>query len=147
MRGRKPKQTAPKRRPEDGWTLVLETDRVENPPKLPRLIDNRWLKETRRWWEAVWSSPFATLYEETDVRSLVRLARLQNKFWREPSATLSKEIRYLETELGLTPRARARLKWAIVKPEPNGDKGRRLLRDHSRPSGPQDDLRDVLSQN
>lgn len=122
MKGRRPKHTTQRR---GKWTFVDPDDRVEDPPKLPRIKGVRWWVEIRRWWASIWEAPWATLYETVDHHGLVMLAMMKQQYLEKPSNALAKEIRYREEQYGLTPAARARLRWAVRTPEINGH--RRLV--------------------
>jgi hypothetical protein len=76
--------------------------------------EREWRPETRAWWEAIWTSPCAALWEPYDVVGLLRTAGLVDEFWRTPLASerlpeIAAELRELEDRYGLNPLARARL--------------------------------------
>jgi hypothetical protein len=74
-----------------------------------------------------------------DVFQLHMLADLVDRYWREPSEGVAREVRARESCFGLTPLDRRRLEWEVEKPE----KARAPERATPQPSG-EDDPRRVL---
>lgn len=102
-------------------------------PALPAVRGPGLLKQTREWWDHVWSSPVAGSWEESDRHAVERLAKLHDdrerafrQFRKQPLVEGSQgqpvlnpirvvvdrcdgEIRQLEDRLGLSPMARHKL--------------------------------------
>jgi hypothetical protein len=107
-------------------TQLPADGRQEPAPPLPRWLvpdgeggelEVTYLASTRDWWETVWASPMAAVYEDADVPALVRCARLIDTDTRKPDPKLGAEIRQLEDRYGLSPKARRHLQWEIVTAE------------------------------
>lgn len=83
-------------------------------PALPEL---GFLPLTVARWEAIWASPMASAWMDSDIPGLIDLARLWDASYRaEDAATLMKvagEIRLQEARFGLDPLARRRMEWQI----------------------------------
>lgn len=82
------------------------------PHELPP--EREWRPEALAWWEAIWTSPCAALWEPLDVLGLLRVAGLVDDFWRTSTSSerlpeLAAEIREAEDVYGLNPLARAQL--------------------------------------
>lgn len=99
---------------------------VENAKIPPIPTGRKWHPSTRRWWKTIWSSPMSSEYDESDKEALVRLAMLQDEFYKnadDPDGTvnrmlnLSAEIRQQEMRFGLSPMDRRRLQWTIEQGE------------------------------
>jgi hypothetical protein len=85
--------------------------------------DRLWHPMTSGWWRALWRSPQATQFLETDRYALYRLAVLIDHSHRRASEGLSTddlegEIRLQEARFGITVADRARLHWTIEEVEP-----------------------------
>lgn len=113
--------------------LVVLSGGAGEPPALPTVVGPRLLKQTREWWEAVWSSQVAGSWEASDHPMVARLAKLHDdreRAWRSYRDTplvdgsqgqpvlnplrsvvdrCDQEIRQLEDRLGLSPMARHKL--------------------------------------
>lgn len=102
---------------QDWITLPAEGPKGD-PPALPG-DETDWLDSTRTWWAAIWKSPQAHMWPESDRRGLVRLARLHDM---EESGDLPvsaySEITKLETYYGLNPEGRQRRGWLLPDPAP-----------------------------
>jgi P27 family predicted phage terminase small subunit len=138
-------------------TVISIVPRVKT-PAVPR-ADGAWLPKTRGMWREFWRDPLSASIAPTDIPVLRRLFRLRDRWERAMDATeveivvrgsegqvrvhpladycskLEAAMIRLETELGLTPMARARLgitigealdsldeinaKWASVGEHPN----------------------------
>lgn len=93
-------------------------------PELPpreKQTEN-WHTKVVEWWHAVWTSPMATEYLESDVRGgLYELAELKQVFWTAENGKArliaAAEIRLQEVRFGLSPIDRRRLQWEIEKGE------------------------------
>ena len=113
-----PKPPGQRRRRNTGqsqWKQLPAEGRNGDAPPLP---DAEWSSETLSWWETIWASPMATVWEPSDVDSLVRLARLMDADIRGdlPLAGLA-QITALEDRFGLSPKARRALQWEIAATE------------------------------
>lgn len=117
-----PKPPGQRRRRNAGqaqWKKLPASGREGKPPSLPRKKP-AWLKSTREWWARVWASPMATVWLNSDVDVLFRLAAMKDVVWRKPnSPSLHAQITALEDRLGLTPKARRNLQWEISQAEPD----------------------------
>ena len=110
--------------------------RVGPVPKLPGSM--KWHPATKRWWTALWSSPWCGRYTDQDMGTAVRLAIFMDKQFRVADGAtitvLTKEgteliplvltgadntaMASMEDRLGLSPRARQVLGWDDMRPEP-----------------------------
>lgn len=99
---------------------------VENPTIPPIPTGRKWRPETRKWWRTIWSSPMSSEFDESDKEALVRLAILQDEFYKASNGeeysvnkllNLSAEIRQQEQRFGLSPMDRRRLQWTIEQGE------------------------------
>lgn len=99
----------------------LVADPNREVPALPRRSP-AWTKATRSWWKALWCSPMGQMFDDMDRFPLARLAALREQVAAQerPQAALLTEIRNLESAFGLSPVARARLRWRIVEPDDRG---------------------------
>jgi hypothetical protein len=87
----------------------------------PELPDLDWLDDTRDWWETIWASPMATVWQPADVDPLIRLARLRDADARgDGSVSALAQITALEDRFGLSPKARRALQWEISAAESGG---------------------------
>lgn len=77
----------------------------------------RWSEATRAWWDAIWASPMATLWIQSDVPNLLGLGDLMEL--ERKSAEHYAEIRQMRAHYGLTPASRKSLMWHI----PAADEG------------------------
>jgi hypothetical protein len=84
-------------------------------PPLPAA--KAWNPLTLAWWADVQRSAMAPEYEASDVHGLLILAALVDEFWSAPSKEMAAEIRLQRAEFGLSPLARRRLQWEIVRTE------------------------------
>lgn len=90
---------------------------------IPPLPDREggWHPRVTDWWAAVWTSPMASEYIESDRAGLHLLAELHERFWTaegsRTKASLSAEIRQQEARFGLSPVARRTLQWSIDRGE------------------------------
>ncbi len=125
-------------------TLPSEAEAAtwEVPPLPPRR--GKWHERVVEWWAAVWTSPMAHEYIESDKQGLILLAMLLQDFWTAQAARdrfkFATEIRQQEARFGLTPVDRRRLQWEIERAEVAGKKtaARRKRADRNK------DPRDVL---
>jgi hypothetical protein len=76
---------------------------------------------TVAWWADIWASPMAPEFLKADVHGLYLLAELVDRFWHEPSPSMSlsiaAEIRHHRMAFGLTPIDRRRLQWEVERAE------------------------------
>lgn len=111
-----PKPPGQRRRRNAGqsqWRQLPAEGRKGDAPELP---DYDWCPETLEWWETIWCSPMATVWEPADVDPLVRLARLKDADTRgEGSVAALAQITALEDRFGLSPKARRALQWEIAQ--------------------------------
>lgn len=111
MAGPLPKPSAARRRrnaPTYATVLLPAAGRTEAPPACPLLTE-----AGQEWWEVVWRSPSATQWQLMDVPALARLGRLLELVAAKPDPRYMPEIRQLEDRFGLTPKARASLRWEV----------------------------------
>lgn len=111
MEGRRPSGKNPKR----GKIKEIGDGVIRRVPSLPK--HRNWHKMTRLWWRHVWRSPMAAEYIEADIHGLYRLVELIDRYWEDPTPKLNAEIRLEQTNYGLTPLDRLRLRWEIRKVE------------------------------
>jgi len=121
-------------------TLTSKAPRRRRVPPLPE-ADPPWDPRTVRWWRDAFRSPMAGELEPVDEHGLLRLAYLIERFWTEPTAALSAEIRLQSESYGLTPSGRRRLQLVVEKvegkkrqPTPTGDDPRVLLMPPKKPN-------------
>ncbi|HXH63853.1 MAG TPA: hypothetical protein VNG95_06685 [Gemmatimonadales bacterium] len=81
----------------------------------------KWHPLVLRWWHAVWTSPMAEEYLESDKDDLYLLAELRQDFYAAADALerqkLAAEIRQQSVRFGLSPIDRRRLQWEVEKAE------------------------------
>lgn len=80
----------------------------------------RWHPKVLGWWRAVWKSPMAAEFLESEVvGGLYNLAELQQAFWTSKDVrqmiAIAAEIRQEEARFGLSPVDRRRLQWEIER--------------------------------
>jgi hypothetical protein len=102
------------------WTLLPAAGRVGPPPKLPTGL-RKWRKSTRDAWADIWSSPQATVWDQSG-RTLHTWAALHHDLveGERPTASISAEMRQHEDRHGLNPAALLRLRWRIVDTSDEG---------------------------
>ena len=99
-------------------SLPSEANPRQRMPSLPPCPDeDGWHPLTLRFWKDVWQSPMSQEYVRADEYGLFMLAMLVNRFWGDPSAKLSNEIRQRGMAYGLSPIDRRKLEWSIEKSE------------------------------
>jgi len=85
---------------------------------MPELPGEDWLESTIEWWKTIWTSPMATAWEDADVDSIIRLARMRDDFHRgELPVSAFSAMQALEDRFGLSPKSRRGLQWEIGKGE------------------------------
>ena len=94
------------------WSLLPMEGRAGDPPELPGWRE--WTLQTRDWWAALWSTPQATMWDQTG-RSMHTLALLHHELMVDASSSpkLSAEMRQHEDRHGLTPKAMLQLRWRV----------------------------------
>lgn len=118
MPGPPPNPNARRRNVGPGFVKLPSSGRKAPPPELPATLPGtrrKWRAETLEWWEAVWRSPMAVEFLESDYHGLLRLAVLRDRDTR--GMLLAKEhaeIRQLEDRFGLSPLARLKNRWVVV---------------------------------
>lgn len=70
----------------------------------------------RAWWRWAWSTPSASQWDvATDVVAVARRAMLEDRLAdREAPASLFSSALQLDDRLGLSPKARATLRWRVA---------------------------------
>lgn len=132
------------RRNDDGRQVLLEragnkADLVarlikddSDVPDMPEHPLGWWHKQTLAWWDAVWSSPMAKQWDDSDVFNVFAVALLYNDIWTAATAKQRKdalsEFRLQRADLGLSPYSRRRLEWTIETAEEAQDRGARRRR-------------------
>lgn len=113
-------------------------------PDLPdRGADLEWHPLTVAEWRAVWASPMAPEYTDSDLHGLFVYIDLVDTFWRCPhekavtKKELAGEIRLQAQRFGLSPIDRRRLQWEIERGEQAQEAGERR-RAAKRPSKAED---------
>ena len=97
------------------WAVLPSEGRRGQIPELP---GGDWLDSTIAWWNVIWRSPMATIWEDADIDALVRLARLRDDFRRgELPVSALGAMQQLEDRFGLSPKARRQLQWEISRSE------------------------------
>lgn len=109
-----PKPPGQRRRRNAGQTQWTELPGDGRRGDVPVLPGENWLESTLEWWETIWRSPMATVWQDADIDALVRLARLRDEFRRGdlPVSALG-AVQQLEDRFGLSPKARRQLQWEV----------------------------------
>src|ERR1700746_2687054 len=111
-----PKPPGQRRRRNAGQSQWKELPAQGRSGRVPVLPGEEWLDSTRAWWATIWRSPMATVWQEADEDSLVRLARLRDDFRRgELPVSALGAIQQLEDRFGLSPKSRRALQWEIER--------------------------------
>lgn len=108
----------------------------------------RWLKITRDWWDALWSAPMSSEYDDSDIFQLYLLADMYDRYWRKPTVGRAAEIRQQRALFGMTPYDRRRLEWTIEiasEAKDRGDRRRASKPPAPAPTPPAKDPRTVLT--
>lgn len=78
-------------------------------------------ERTLAWWDTIWDSPMAAEWLDADVRSMLRIARLDHIFWTTEDAELAAKVAgsidRLSRQFGLDPMSRRTLQWEIRRVE------------------------------
>lgn len=146
MPGPAPKDASTRaRRNKTSTAATLRADAGIIAPELPA---NDWHPMVIDWWRALWASPMAPEYDESDRHGLFELAIIRNDFWQAETAKERKdaaaEIRLQDQRFGLSPIDRRRLQWEIERTEDAKAKGERRRTTTAPQSGPKGDPRAVL---
>lgn len=101
-------------------------------PDMPEHPLGWWHKQAVAWWDAVWTSPMAEQWDDSDVFNVFAVALLYNDIWTAQTAKQRKdalgEFRLQRADLGLSPYSRRRLEWTIETAAEAQDKGARRRR-------------------
>lgn len=108
-------------RPEELIQLpsLVEAAGFEVPPMpKPPKGKKRWAEPVVEWWHSIWKSPMSTMWTQADVRSVVHeLVRLRQFLYDAKGSSeyvrLMVQIQRMESQLGLSPLDRLRLRWEI----------------------------------
>lgn len=107
-------------------------------PDLPARAAAEWHPETVAWWRAVWSSPMANEWDDSDLHNVLVVALLYDDIWMAETAKQRKdalaEYRLQRADLGLSPYARRRLEWTIETAEEAKAKGQKRRGNGSKPN-------------
>jgi hypothetical protein len=113
----KPPGTRRRNGPSQGQWKNLPAAKDFKRPELPKRSP-AWLPSTKQWWATLWDSPMATVYMESDVKPLIRLAELIEQQDRGDGAVAAlAQITALEDRYGLSPKARRALQWEVDQAE------------------------------
>jgi hypothetical protein len=98
-----------------GGEWVILDKSYEGPiPGLPPIF--RWSKETKRWWKAIWQSPMATQWLESDAEALSILALVRQRVLEgDTRVAVARELRLLESNFGLSPAGRQLRRWIVTE--------------------------------
>src|SRR5690606_31836765 len=147
MPGPSPKHPSTRaRRNKTSTAATLRADHAITAPELP---DGGWHPMTLAWWRAIWASPMAPEYDDSDRHGLFLLAMLVDDFWGADSVSqrkeLAAEIRQQGQRFGLSPIDRRRLQWEIERTEEAQEKAAKRRTRSPRSSGgdPRSTLRAV----
>jgi hypothetical protein len=110
-----PGERVRRNRDQPNWRSLPTAPTFKKPVARPK-----WSKPTKDWWAAIWRSPMATQWLESDVFELLYLGDLMEL--PKKSAEHYAEIRQLKDRFGLNPKARRALMWNV----PLADEGESL---------------------
>lgn len=113
----KPENLRRNRNPHKPQTVVALDAKVTAAPRPPLLLT----PSQRRLWNAMWSQPIATLWNELDAAALCRLVILETDVDVFHNHALLAEMRHLEDRFLLNPTARAQQRVVIGDPSEGGD--------------------------
>lgn len=95
-------------------TLPAEGCDLE-PPPLPR--GRRWTSIDREWWEDLWKSPQAVMWDDSAATLVAAyIIHQRHVMSGNAGAWQAQEARHLADRLGLTPQGMASLGWRIAEP-------------------------------
>jgi hypothetical protein len=143
--GPSPKHVSVRARQNKSSTRATLTERDPDDVEIPPLpaISTPWHPLTVAWWNAIWPSPMAEEWHDSDIFGLYAVALLYDKFFTAPSEKTHAELRNARMPYGLTPLDRRRLEWTIE----NASKATRQNRQEENkpvavaPPTPADDIR------
>ena len=97
------------------WKTLPAEGRVAPAPDHP---GDDWLANTIDRWMNIWASPMATVWLESDIDALIRLARFRDDFHRDQlPASAFGAMQALEDRFGLSPKSRRALQWEVAQGE------------------------------
>lgn len=103
--------------------LPAEDSPITRRPVMPdHPKGDEWHAMAERFWRDVWHSPMSDEYLRADVHGLFVMVVLIDQFWKRPNVNLSREIRQLGQNYGLSPIDRRRLEWSVERTEQAKDK-------------------------
>lgn len=157
MRGRtpKPRELRQRRNREPTHaTLPMDENTDNKVPALPTREKKaeRWHPMVVAWWSAIWRSPMASEFLDSDKKGgLYLLAELHQRRWTADDSgdlvNIAKEIRQQEVRFGLSPIDRRRLQWEVEKGEQATDRtARRRQTKEASAKDPRDVLKVVQGQ-
>lgn len=79
--------------------------------------EDGWHPRTLQWWGMIWSSPVTVFWLSCDQAELIKLAVLEDQFWKHPTPQIAAEIRLQRQCFGLTSLDRRRLQWEVNRAE------------------------------
>ena len=97
-------------RKQAGEWVVLDEAYSGSIPRLPRI--DQWSADTLRWWKAIWRTPMATQWIESDIGALAVLAFVRQRLL-DGDMRLLREVRQLMDDFGLTPKGRQLRRWVV----------------------------------
>lgn len=86
---------------------------VRRPPMPQPFPKGGFSAASKREWERWWSSPMASMWDESDRGTLEMLVRMVDEWWESPTTKLATEIRQVKDSLGLTPKGRQDRRWLL----------------------------------
>jgi hypothetical protein len=92
------------------WKQLDSAPRAIEPPP-----PEHWTDMRKAWWSAIWRSPMAAMWIESDVYNLLDLGETMEL--EKKSAEHLGEIRQMRAHYGLTPASRKSLMWNIPAEE------------------------------
>jgi hypothetical protein len=107
-----PEQRRNRNRKQGGeWVVLAEAYSGQIPP-IPAIYN--WSEGTLRWWRAIWRTPMATQWLESDVGALSILALARQRFLTG-DLRLAREVRLLTDAFGLSPKGRQLRRWIVTE--------------------------------
>lgn len=99
-----------------GSVQTDEQPRTEAPSLGEHPVEGQtWHPRAVAWWLRIWASPVAVWWVSCDEGELIKLAVLEDSFWKAPTPQLAAEIRLQRQCFGLSPLDRRRLQWEVVR--------------------------------
>jgi hypothetical protein len=110
---------------------------------LPRTC--KWPARIREWWRDIWASPIAAEWDPViDFQAVYRLGSLYAALEGDVSAALHAQCARLESELGLSPKARKQMYLRVAEAEAAATGGASKKAPAKRPAKKGADVRDLL---